>query len=328
MKRFFFLFAVALLALGMAAGTAFSADKNVALKFSNVTSQSAIDAGKVFKEVAERESGGSLTINVFDSNALGDDRVVIEGTIFGDIDVAVSSTSPMANIFADFFIFDSPYLFINTEHAFAGLDGEVGQNILKNMEKKGLRGLGFWENGFRNFTNNKVAVKLPTDVRGMKIRTMENEVHLTAWRALGANPTPMAFTELFTALQQGTVDGQENPLGIIDGNKFQEVQKYISMTQHVYTPYILCMNAEKYNSLSANQKAAIDKAAKESTTYQRNRSQELEKEILERCVSAGVVVTHLTSDEKKAWQDAIREAKIFDLVKQKMENPSFLDQLL
>ena len=96
------------------------------------------------------------------------------------------------------------------------------------MEKKGLKGLAFWENGFRNFTDNKVAAKRPEDVKGMKIRTMENEVHLAAWNAFGANPTPMAFTELFTALQQGTVDGQENPLGIIDGNKFQEVQKYVS----------------------------------------------------------------------------------------------------
>jgi tripartite ATP-independent transporter DctP family solute receptor len=328
MKRFSFSLVVALLILGMAVGTALSADRNVTLKFSNVTSQSAIDAGKVFKEVAEKESGGSLTINVFDANALGDDRVVIEGTIFGDIDIAVSSTSPMANIFPDFFIFDSPFLFIDPPHAFAGLDGAVGQKILKDMEKKGLKGLAFWENGFRNFTNNKVAVKLPPDVKGMKIRTMENEVHLAAWKAFGANPAPMAFTELFTALQQGTVDGQENPLGIIDGNKFQEVQKYISMTQHVYTPFIMCMNLEKYNSLSANQKAALDKAVKESTTYQRNRSQELEKIILEKCNNMGVVVTHLTSDEKKAWQDVVKDAKIFDLVKAKMENPSYLDELL
>ena len=328
MKRFFFLLAIALLITGMAVGTAFAADQNVTLRFSNVTSQSAIDAGKVFKEVAERESGGSLTVIVYDSNQLGDDRVVIEGTIFGDIDIAASSTSPMANIFPDFFIFDSPYLFIDTEHAFAGLDGEVGQKILKNMETKGLRGLAFWENGFRNFTNNRTPVRLPSEVRGMKIRTMENEVHLAAWRAFDANPTPMAFTELFTALQQGTVDGQENPLGIIDGNKFQEVQKFISLTQHVYTPFILCMNADRYNTLSDNQKAALDKAVAESTIYQRNRSQELEKEILERSVNMGTVVTHLTTEEKKAWQDVMIEANIFDLVKRRMENPSYLDELL
>jgi tripartite ATP-independent transporter DctP family solute receptor len=328
MKRFFFLLVTALFVLGITTGAAFSADQNVTLKFSNVTSQSAIDAGKVFKEVAEKESGGSLTINVFDANQLGNDREITEATIFGDIDIGVSSTSSIASIFADFFIFDSPYLFLDTPHAFSGLDGEVGKAILKDMEKKGLRGMDFWENGFRNYTNNKVAAKLPADVRGMKIRTMENEIHLAAWRAFGANPTPMVFLEVFTALQQGTIDGQENPLGIIDGNKFQEVQKYISMTQHVYTPFIVFMNLDKYNSLSANQKAAIDKASKESTTYQRNRSQELEKEILERSAAMGVVVTHLTSEEKKAWQDIIKGANIFDLVKKIMETPSYLDRLL
>lgn len=324
MKQMFTLALAAVLALGL---TASASAADVVLKFSNVTSQSAIDAGKVFKKVAEEASGGSLQINLFDNNQLGDDRVVIEGTIFGDIDIAVSSTSPMATIFPDFYLFDAPYLFLSTPGAYAGLDSATGKKILADMEPKGLRGLGFWENGFRNFTNNKVAVKVPADAAGMKIRTMENEIHLAAWKALGTNPTPMAFTELFTAMQQGTVDGQENPLGIIDGNKFQEVQEYLSMTQHVYTPYILCMNAEKYASLSDAHKAAIDKAAAESTEYQRNRSQELEKEIKVRFASTGVVID-LTDAEKKAWQDVIVKAKIFDLVKEKMANPAYLDEML
>jgi tripartite ATP-independent transporter DctP family solute receptor len=304
-----------------------AAAETVTLRFSNVTSQSAIDGGVVFKEVAEKESGGSLKINLFDKNQLGDDRVVIEGTIFGDIDLAVSSTSPMATIWSDLYIFDSPYLFLTTDEAYAGMDGPVGRNILNNMSGKGLKGLAFWENGFRNFTNNKVAVKLPADVRGMKIRTMENEVHLAAWKALGANPTPMAFTELFTALQQGTVDGEENPLGIIDSNKFYEVQKYLSMTQHVYTPYILVMNNDKYNSLSSAQKAAIDKAALESTRFQRNRSQELEKETLVKVGKVGVV-TLLGEADKQVWQNAVKAANIFDLVKRKMEHPSYIDDML
>ena len=316
----------AVLFLGLSV-LAVSGEKAVTLKFSNVTSQSAIDAGVIFKQVAEKASGGSIKVNLFDKNQLGDDRVVIEGTIFGDIDIAVSSTSPLANMFADFFLFDSPYLFLTTAEAFAGLDGPAGRKILQGMEGKGLKGLAFWENGFRNFTNNKIAVKLPADVKGMKIRTMENEIHLAAWKALGANPTPMAFTELFTALQQGTVDGEENPLGIIDGNKFQEVQKYLSMTQHVYTPYVVCMNLDKYNSLSDAQKAAIDKAATESTDFQRKRSQELEKEILAKFAKTGVV-TELSAEDKKVWQDIVKEAKIFDLAKKKMANPAYLDEML
>ena len=324
MKRFFGLMTMAALVVCL---TASAADSKVVLKLSNVTSQSGIDAGKVFREVAEKESGGSLQINVFDNNQLGDDRVVVEGTMFGDIDLVVSSTSPVANMFKDFFAFDAPYLFLSTESAYKALDSEIGQKILADMAQHDLKGLCFWENGFRNFTNNKVAAKVPDDIINMKIRCMENEIQIAAWRSFGANPTPMAFTEVFTALQQGTVDGQENPLGIIDGNRFGEVQKYLSMTQHVYTPYFVAMNLEKFESLSDQQQQAILTAAAESTVYQRKRSQELEGEIIERFGQKGEVL-QLTSEEKKQWQDRILGAKIHDMVKEKMANPSYFDELM
>lgn len=308
--------------------TAPTDEKKVELTFANITSVSGKLAGEKFKEIAETESNGSIVVNLFPDNQLGDDRVAIETTQFGDIDIGVSSTSPLATMYSDFYIFDAPYLFLSTEEAYRGLDGEVGQKILKDMESIGLKGLCFWENGFRNFTNNKVEVRLPGDVKGMKVRTMENEVHLAAWKALGANPTPMAFTELFTALQQGTVDAEENPLGIIDANKFAEVQKYVSLTQHVYTPYIVCMNLEKYNSLSDTQKAIIDKASAESTTYQRQESQRIEQEILAGFAEKGVTVAELTAEEKAQWQQVITDAKVFELVKEKMEHPEYLDQML
>ncbi len=307
---------------------ALAADKTVTLKFANVTSQSAKDAGAMFKEVAEKESDGTLKINLFNDNQLGDDRVAIETTVFGDIDIAASSTSPLATMFPDFYLFDSPFLFLTSDAAYKALDGDVGKKILDGMAAKGLKGLTFWENGFRNFTNNKVAVKKPEDAAGMKIRTMENEIHLAAWKAFGANPTPMAFTELFTALQQGTVDGEENPLGIIDGNKFQEVQKYVSLTQHVYTPYVVVMNLKKYNSLSDKQKAAIDKATKVSTDYQRKQSQKYEKEIRAKLEKAGVVVTDLTPEDKMLWQKRIQDIKLFDRVKAKMAHGAYLDETL
>lgn len=307
---------------------AVAADKTVTLKFANVTSQSGKDAGAMFKEVAEKESEGSLKVNLFNDNQLGDDRVAVETTVFGDIDIAVSSTSPLATMFPDLYLFDSPFLFLTSEGAYKALDGDVGKKILDGMSSKGLKGLTFWENGFRNFTNNKVAVKKPEDAAGMKIRTMENEIHLAAWKAFGANPTPMAFTELFTALQQGTVDGEENPLGIIDGNKFQEVQKYVSLTQHVYTPYVVVMNLKKYNSLSDNQKAAIDKATKASTDYQRKQSQGYEKQILVKLEKAGIVVTSLTPEDKMLWQKRIQDIKLFDRVKAKMAHGAYLDETL
>ncbi|MPW25410.1 DctP family TRAP transporter solute-binding subunit [Alkalibaculum sp. M08DMB] len=305
-----------------------SGEEQVTLVFSNVTSKSGKDAGEMFKEIVEAETDGSVTVNLFPDNQLGDDRVVIETTQFGDIDVGVSSTSPLATMYADFYLFDAPYLFLSSEDAYAALDGEVGQKVLDGMESIGLKGLAFWENGFRNFTNNDVPVSKPADVNRLKIRTMENEIHIAAWTALGANPTPMAFTELFTALQQGTVNGQENPLGIIDANKFEEVQKYVSITQHVYTPYIVTMNLDKYNSLSDNQKAAILKASEESTKYQREQSQKYEKEIMDGFESKGVTVIELTADEKAEFQKVITDANIFELVKEKMDNPDYVDGIL
>ena len=305
-----------------------SEEDQVTLIFANVTSQSAKDAGQKFKEVVEAESNGSIAVDLFPDNQLGDDRVVIETTQFGDIDIGVSSTSPLANMYADFYLFDAPYLFLSNEDVYKNLDGDVGKSILSGMESIGLKGLCFWENGFRNFTNNKVAVSKPEDVANMKVRTMENEVHIAAWKAFGANPTPMAFTELFTALQQGTVDAEENPLGIIDANKFAEVQKYVSMTQHVYTPYVVCMNLEKYNSLSENQKAAIDKAAQVSTEYQREVSQNLEKDIIANLEGQGVTVVKLTDEEKAKWQSVVTDANVYDLVKEKVTHPEYVDAIL
>ena len=316
------------LAAVLAVGTIVSPAVAETLRFSNVTSVSGKDAGIEFKRIVEEKTGGSLEVKLFPDNQLGNDRVITESTIFGDIDLGVSSTSPLATLFPDLYAFDAPFLFLSSEDAYAKLDGETGQAILKTLEKKGLKGLAFWENGFRNFTNSKKAVAVPSDLSGMKIRTMENDVHLAAWRALGANPTPMAFSELFTALQQGTVDGQENPLGIIDGNRFQEVQSNVSLTQHVYTPYILFMNLDKFNSLSDVEKDAIVTAAKETTAFQRKRSQELETEILARIKDQGVTVTELTPEQKALWQKTVVDAKIYDLVKSKMDHPEYMDAFL
>jgi tripartite ATP-independent transporter DctP family solute receptor len=305
-----------------------SSSEVVHLKLAGVTSDSANLAEVRFKEIVELESNGSIIVDLFPRNQLGDDRTNVETTIFGDIDIALTSTSSIATMYHDLYVFDAPFLFLSSENAYDALDGATGKKILNGMSTIGLKGLGFWENGFRNYTNNKVPARTPADVRGYKVRTMENEIHLAAWRAFGANPTPMAFTELFTALQQGTVDAQENPLGIIAANKFNEVQKFVSMTQHVYTPYLMVMNAGKYNSLTAAQKAVIDKAVVESTKFQRETSQRLEKEIIEDFTSQGTTVVNLTESEKGAFQKIITDNNIFDLVKSKMDHPEYVDEML
>jgi tripartite ATP-independent transporter DctP family solute receptor len=311
-----------------AAGASAAAEAVVRLKLANVTSDSAIFAGDEFKRLVEAESNGTVLIDHFPRNQLGNDLPSVEGTIVGDIDIAVVSTSSISELYRDLYLFDAPFLFLDSQDAYKRLDSAAGKKILDGMASIGLKGLSLWENGFRNYTNNKIAVRVPGDVRGQKVRTMNNDIHLAAWKAFGANPTPMAFNELFTALQQGTVDAEENPLGIIDSNNFQSVQKYVSLTQHVYTPYIVVMNLKKYNSLSATQKAAFDKSMEAALKFQRDKSQELEGVTLKKFAEGGVTVVNLTSAEKASWQKIISDNNIFDMVRQKMDHPELVDEML
>lgn len=165
------------------------------------------------------------------------------------------------------------------------------------------------------------------DLSGLKIRTMANEIHLAAWKAMGANPTPMAFGELFTAMQQGTVDGQENPLGIITGNKFEEIEKYCTLTEHVYTPYYVVMNMDKWNSLSAEQQEALTKAMAETTARQYELSQEYEDKAVETMETAGCAVRTLTDEEKMGFKEAADKANSLDAAKKIMYKPELADQM-
>lgn len=208
-----------------------------------------------------------------------------------------------------------------------GFDGKAAQEMLKGVSKVGLKHMAMWENGFRNYTNNDHAIETPADCKGQKIRTMENPIHLKAWKSIGANPTPMAFSELFTAMQQGTVDGEENPIGIIYSNRFYEVQKYISLTQHVYTPYVVVMNPDKYDSLTDEQQEIIDKAMKEASAYQLEVSAKDEEEGIKEMEKYGCEVNTLTDDQKKEFQKLIEDADVFSLAKSSMEHPEYFDKI-
>ena len=304
-----------------------ASDKTVTLIMSVGTAQNLKEGGLYFKELVERKTNGSIQINYFPDSQLGDDREATETTQFGDIDIAACSTSQMASLYTNMLAFDTPFLFRDFEEADRILDGPGAKAILDEMEKVGLKGLVFWESGFRNLTNNKKEVRVPDDVRGLRIRTMENPVVLGTWRSFGANPTPMAFSEIFPGLQQGTIDGQENPLAIIYANKLHEIQKYISMTGHLYGPYCLFMNLDKFNSLSSAHQQAILEAAKETTPYQREISRKYEQEIKDAIIAAGNVVSDLTIAEKTEWQRVIAAANIQDMIKQNMANPDLLNGL-
>lgn len=189
----------------------------------------------------------------------------------GTQELAFSSTGPVPNFVPEAKILDIPFLFRDKEHARKVLDGEIGQDLLKKFESKGFKALAWGENGVRHMTNSKRPVNTPDDLKGLKMRTMENPVHIAAYKGLGIVTTPMAFPEVFTALQQGTVDGQENPLSVIMAGKFEQVQKHLSLTGHVYSPAILLMIKAAYDKLSAADKEAFLEAAKVAVRANRAR---------------------------------------------------------
>jgi tripartite ATP-independent transporter DctP family solute receptor len=262
----------ATLAFGLVAGAAAQTVMKISISTAQNSHQGvAIDT---FAKEVEKRTNGRYKIQTFYNGALGGERESIEAVQLGTQELAFSSTGPVPNFVPETKILDVPFLFRDKAHARAVLDGPIGQDLLKKFESKGFKALGWAENGFRHMTNSKREVKTPEDLKGLKMRTMENPVHIAAYKGFGIVTTPMAFPEVFTALQQGTVDGQENPLSVIIAAKFDQVQKHLSLTGHVYSPAIWVMNKAAFEKLSAADKKAFLDAAKEGTKANRARVDE------------------------------------------------------
>lgn len=261
---------------------------------------------KKFAELVEQKSGGKMKVQMFFSAQLGDDQKMTEALQGGLQEITIPSTSPLVGMVKEFGIFDFPFLFNNGEEADAVLDGPVGQKLLEKLPEHGLIGLTYWENGFRNLTNSARPVATATDFQGLKIRTMQNKVHLEAFSALGANPTPMAFSEVFTALESKTVDGQENPLATIESNKFYEVQPYLSLTNHVYTPFAFLVSKKFWDQLSEEEKNILKESSVEAGKYQRELNREVNKKSLDNLKAKGMQVNDVTAEEKTKMQEIIK----------------------
>lgn len=258
-----------------------------AISFGSVNAQTALKLGyslaptshygvgaTAMGEELERLSDGKFTIEQFPANALGGEREMVEGAQIGTVDLVVTSTGPVGNFVPDTLLTDIPFLFRDYDHAHAVLDGPIGQAILDQFPDHGLVGLAWGENGFRNLTNSVRPIRTPEDSRGLKVRTMENQVHMQAFEQLGVLPTPMAFPELFTALQQGTVDGQENPIGVILSANFSQVQKHLSLTQHVYSPALIIMSPSVWDGLSEEEQGWFKEAAAAGAAAMRAKARE------------------------------------------------------
>lgn len=250
-----------------------------------------------FAELVDQKTNGEVKVEAFHSSQLGNEREMIEGLQLGTLDMTLVSTAPLSGFSNQFLVFDLPYIFKTPEVAHSTVDGPVGQEIMKTLESKGIVGLAYWENGFRHVSNSRQELVHPTDIKGMKIRTMENKIHMASFKVAGADPTPMAFGELFTALQQKTVDAQENPLPVFFTSNFYEVQQYLSVTGHFYAASPLLISKAVWKKLPDNQKVAIKSAAEEARDFERSLIAKMDKDLQAELITKGVKITEVDKDE-------------------------------
>jgi tripartite ATP-independent transporter DctP family solute receptor len=259
-----------------------------------------------FKETLEELSDGAYTVNEHPSGSLGGEREMIEGLQIGTVDFVITSTGPLGNFVPETYVLDLPFLFEDYEEARCVLDSDLGDELLAKMGDHDLVGLAWSENGFRHMTNSQREIATPEDAEGLRVRTMENSVHQEAFRQMGARPTPMAFPELFTALQQGTVDGQENPITVIVATNFWEVQDYLSLTGHVYSPAVVLGSPIFMDGLSEEERGWFEQAAQASAEATREEVSRLEREGVELLEEKGMTVK--TDIDVAPFQEAVKPA--------------------
>ena len=257
--------------------------------------------GDKFAELVKQKSKGDIDVKVFPSSQLGAQKELIEGLIYGTVDMTLTGTAELGTFQPQMAVFDLPFLFKDRAHAYKALD-TVGMEMGKALESKGLKLLGYMENGIRHMTNNTRPVKSPADMKGLKIRVMNNSVYIDMVKAMGASPTPMAFAELYSAMQQGTVDGQENPSAHIFTKRFYEVQKYASLTGHAYAPEPVLISMATWKKLTPAQQEIIQSAANEAIAWQRAYSEKEDKEFWDKIKATGKI--QVIEVDRKPFMDA------------------------
>ncbi|NEU30895.1 DctP family TRAP transporter solute-binding subunit [bacterium LRH843] len=269
---------------------------------------------QILKDKIEERSNGRMVIETYPGSQLGNEREILEGVQLGSIEMNVISTGPLPGIFPEIMAFDLPYLFKTRDIAYEVIDGPAGEEI-KNLllEKTGIRLLAWGENGYRHFTNNNRPIVTPEDVKGLKYRTMENPAHMFMVETLGGSATPMAFGELYSALQQGVIDGQENPVSQIESMRFYEVQKHMTLDGHVYNPHVMLINEKFYQSLPDDLKTIMDEETLSWTSLVRQMTFDQEEEGIKIIRDSGVEIVDLTPEQKQAFQDAVQP--VYDMIR-------------
>ena len=267
----------------------------------------------VFAPMVENNSKGNIGVEVYSGAQLGDDTTATEMVVAGQLEINNTSTAPLVGYVPELGIFDIPFLFADEAEADKVLASEVGDYLNAKLADKGIINLDWNENGFRELTNSKHAVATVADVAGLKIRTMENKFHQELWNSLGATATPMSSSELYTALEQGTVDGEENPVANFYSYQFQEVQKYITMSNHIYSPFLFDMSKKIWDTYDADTQAILTEAAKAFGEEEKKINRQAAADNLQSCIDDyGMEVTYLTDDAKAEF--VAKTAHIQDMI--------------
>ena len=262
-------------------------------------------ATKVFADAVEKASGGKMKLRAIGAAALGPDLQMQQALIGGAQEMMVGSTATLVGITKERALWDTPFLFNSAQEADAILDGPIGQKVMAKLQEKGLVGLVYWENGFRNLTNNKRAVAKMEDMDGIKLRVMQNEVFLNSFKTLGANAIPLPFSELFSALETKTVDGQENPFNTILSSKFYEVQKYLTVTNHVYSPWIVLASKKWWDGLSKDEQKVLLEAAVASRDFERKDTRAEAAKALADLKAKGMQINELPASEAARMREKL-----------------------
>ena len=279
---------------------------------------------EIFKNYVEEKTNGEMTVDVYPNSQLGAERESVEQCKNGSLEMATASAGPLTTFNSKFMVLDIPFAFNSYDLAWMVLDGPVGQKLLESCEEVGLKGLSFMENGFRHVTNNVRPITKVEDFANIKIRTMEAPMHMENFKLLGANPTPVPWTELYLSLQQRIVDGQENPLANLWGIKLYEVQKYASLTGHIYDPMPLVADLKWFNGLTPEQQSIIEKGAILGQNYSRFVNSAREEELARLLTEKGMIINDVSAEEKARMRDA-SQAKVVEAIK-KNTDPAFVDE--
>ncbi|MBR9879108.1 MAG: DctP family TRAP transporter solute-binding subunit [Gammaproteobacteria bacterium] len=260
-------------------------------------------AATKFEELVEARTEGKVDVEIFPNATLGDERTLLEGMQIGTVDMGVITNGPVANFVEPMAVFELPFLFASPEEAYSVLDGPIGQELLDRLADVNLKGLAYAERGFRNLTNSERPVASPEDIDGLRIRVMENPVYVDTFRELGANAVPMAWTEALTAMQQGTIDGQENPINVIHSFKLNETQDYMTLSRHTYAPAIFVMGMPSWQKLPEAAQEVVEAAAQEAAEYEREQNAAMAEQQLAELKEAGMQIEE--SPDIAAFQDAV-----------------------